>query len=165
MKDFETAIEWLLDCGLITKVFRVNKPAVSLKAYVEFSAFKLFLVDIGLLGAMSDLDADSILDGNDIFTEFNGALTEQYVLQQLISDTDYIPYYYATEKANYEMDFIVQKGKQIVPVEVKAEKNLQANLLKYLWMIAFHLVVMFTNENCQASNTASLKVQYVVSPS
>lgn len=130
-KDFELAIEWLLDCGLIKKVYRVNKPAVPLKAYMEFSAFKLFLLDVGLLGALSELDAGSILDGNDLFTEFKGALTEQYVCQQLVSDTAYTPFYYASEKATYEVDFIVQKGSQIVPLEVKAEENLQAKSLKF----------------------------------
>lgn len=130
MKDFEMAIEWLLDCGLIKKVYRVNKPSMPLKAYIDFSAFKLFLVDIGLLGALSELDAESILEGNEIFVEFKGALTEQYVLQQLVSDTAYTPYYYASEKSTYEMDFMIQKGKQVVPVEVKAEENLRSQSLK-----------------------------------
>lgn len=130
LKDFEIAIEWLLDCGLIRKVFRVNKPAVPLKAYVEFSAFKLYLLDLGLLGAMSELDAESILEGNEIFTEFKGALTEQYVLQQIVSDTEYTPYYFAPEKSTVEIDFLVQKGKNIVPLEVKAEENLRAKSLK-----------------------------------
>ena len=130
MKDFEIAIEWLLDCGLIKKVYRVRKPAMPLKAYIDFSAFKLFLLDIGLLGALSELDAESILEGNSMFTEFKGALTEQYVLQQIVPDTGYIPYYFASESATYEMDFMVQKGRDIVPVEVKAEENLQAKSLK-----------------------------------
>lgn len=130
MKDYEIAIEWLLDCGLIKKVYRVNKPAVPLKAYMDFSAFKLFLVDVGLLGAMSELDAESILEGNDIFVEFKGALTEQYVLQELVAETDYTPYYYTSESAKYEMDFMIQKGKHVVPIEVKAETNLRAQSLK-----------------------------------
>lgn len=130
LKDFEIAIEWLLDCGLIKKVFRVNKPFVPLKAYVEFSAFKLFLLDIGLLGALSELDPESILEGNKVFVEFKGALTEQYVLQQIVSDTKYVPYYYTSPKSTYEMDFMIQKGKNIVPVEVKAEENLRAKSLK-----------------------------------
>lgn len=129
-KEFEIAIEWLQDCGLITKVYKVNKPAMPLKAYMEFSTFKLFLVDVGLLGAMSDLDARTILEGNSIFTEFKGALTEQYVLQQLIADTEYIPYYYTETKSEGEIDFIIQKGMDIVPVEVKAEENLRAKSLK-----------------------------------
>lgn len=130
MKDFEVAIEWLLDCGLITKVYRVNKPAMPLKAYIDFTAFKLFLLDVGLLGALSDLDAESILEGNEIFVEFKGALTEQYVLQELVAETEYTPYYYATEKAAFEMDFMIQKGKNIVPIEVKAETNQKAKSLK-----------------------------------
>lgn len=130
MKDFEVAIEWLLDCGLITKVYRVNNPAVPLKAYIDFAAFKLFLLDVGLLGAMSELDAASILEGNDIFREFKGALTEQYVLQQIVSDTSYTPYYFGTESSSFEMDFTIQKGKNVVPIEVKAETNQQAKSLK-----------------------------------
>lgn len=130
-KDFELAIEWLQDCGLITKVNKVSKPAVPIKAYIDFSAFKVYLLDVGLLGALSELDAESILEGNSIFTEFKGALTEQYVLQQIVSDTEYKPYYYAGEKSTYEVDFIIQKGKNVIPVEVKAEENLRAQSLKF----------------------------------
>ena len=130
MKDFEVAIEWLSDCGLIKKVYKVNKPAIPLKAYMDFSAFKLFLLDVGLLGALSELDAGSILEGNEIFVEFKGALTEQYVLQELISDTAYTPYYFGTDSQNFEMDFMIQKGKDAVPIEVKAETNTQAKSMK-----------------------------------
>ena len=129
-KDFEIAIEWLLDCGLIKKVYKVNKPFMPLKAYMDFSSFKLYLLDIGLLGALSDLDAKTILEGNSIFTEFKGALTEQYVLQQLLADTSYKPYYFTESKSEGEIDFIIQKGSQIVPIEVKAEENLKAKSLK-----------------------------------
>ena len=129
-KDFEIAIEWLQDCGLITKVYRVNKPAMPLKAYIEFSVFKLYLLDVGLLSAMSDLDARTILEGNRIFTEFKGALTEQYVLQQLIADTEYVPYYFTETKSEGEIDFLIQKGMDVVPIEVKAEENLRAKSLK-----------------------------------
>lgn len=130
-KDFELAIEWLQDCGLITKVYKVSKPAVPLKAYIDFTSFKLYLLDVGLLGALSELDAESILEGNSIFIEFKGALTEQYVLQQIVSDTSYKPYYFAGEKSNYEVDFLIQKGKNVVPIEVKAEENLRAQSLKF----------------------------------
>lgn len=130
MKDYEIAIEWLLDCGLIHKVYRVDKPAVPLKAYMDFSAFKLFMLDVGLLGALSELDAASILEGNDIFVEFKGALTEQYVLQQLRAETENTPYYYTSDSAKYEMDFMIQRGKNVIPIEVKAETNLQARSLK-----------------------------------
>ena len=129
-KDFELAIEWLLDCGLIKKVYKVTKPNMPLKAYMDFSSFKLYLLDVGLLGALSDLDAKTIIDGNLIFTEFKGALTEQYVLQQLIADTSYKPYYFTENKSEGEIDFIIQKGSQIVPIEVKAEENLKAKSLK-----------------------------------
>ena len=128
--EFEIAIQWLLDCGLVYKVNRVNEPHMPLKAYKNMNAYKLFVLDVGLLGAMSELPAESILEGNDIFVEFKGALTEQYVLQQLISDTPYTPYYYGNEKATFEQDFLIQKAKSIVPIEVKAEQNIRSHSLK-----------------------------------
>lgn len=128
--DFEIAIQWLLDCGLVYKVNRVNEPHMPLKAYVNMSAYKLFVLDVGLLGALSELPAETILEGNDIFIGFKGALTEQYVLQQLISDTDYTPYYYGTDKATFEQDFLIQKERNIVPIEVKAETNIHSQSLK-----------------------------------
>ncbi len=131
-KDFELAIEWLLDCGLITKVYRVSKPSVPLKAYTDFAAFKIYLLDVGLLGAMSDLDARSILEGNELFLEFKGALAEQYVLQQIVAETDYTPYYFSPS-SHSEIDFLVQKEGMVVPVEVKAEDNLHAKSLKAYW--------------------------------
>ena len=128
-KDFELAIEWLLDCGLIGKVYRVEKPAVPLKAYVDFSAFKIYLSDVGLLGAMSDLDARTILEGNQLFTEFKGALTEQYVYQQIIAETEYTPYYFSAN-SHTEIDFLIQKEGNVAPVEVKAEENVKAKSLQ-----------------------------------
>ena len=128
-RDFELAIEWLLDCGLITKVYRVSKPAVPLKAYTDFATFKIYLLDVGLLGAMSELDAHSILEGNNLFVEFKGALTEQYVLQQLVAETAYTPYYFSAS-SHSEIDFLVQKDGGVVPLEVKAQENLHAKSLK-----------------------------------
>lgn len=128
--EYELAIQWLVDCGLVYKVNRVNEPNMPLKAYKSMNSYKLFLLDVGLLGALSELEAESILDGNDIFVEFKGALTEQYVLQQLISDTRYTPYYFGTEKATFEQDFLVQRGKDIVPIEVKAGDNIRSQSLK-----------------------------------
>ena len=128
--EYEIAIQWLVDCGLIYKVNRVNEPNMPLKAYKSMNAYKLFVLDVGLLGAMSELEAESILEGNDIFIEFKVALTEQYVLQQLISDTRYNPYYFGTEKATFEQDFLIQKGKDIVPIEVKAGENIRSQSLK-----------------------------------
>lgn len=128
--DYEIAIQWLLDCGLIYKVSRVNEPHMPLKAYKSMKAYKLFMLDVGLLGALSELPVETILEGNEIFVEFKGALTEQYVLQQLISDTPYVPYYYGTDKGSFEQDFLIQKGKDIVPIEVKAEGNIRSQSLK-----------------------------------
>ena len=130
-KDFEDAIELLKDCGLITKVQKVSKPAVPLKTYADFTAFKLYFVDVGLLGAHAGLDASSILDGNKLFVEFKGAITEQYVLQQIVSDTKNIPYYYSGEKATYELDFLIQKNGELVPIEVKAGENLRSKSLAF----------------------------------
>lgn len=128
--EYEIAIQWLIDCGLVYKVSRVNEPRMPLKAYKSMNAYKLFILDVGLLGALSELTAESIIEGNDIFVEFKGALTEQYVLQQMIADTAYTPYYYGTENANFEQDFLIQKGNSIVPIEVKAETNLRSQSLK-----------------------------------
>ena len=129
-KDFELAIQWLMDCGLIHKVQRIKKPGLPLKAYLDLDAFKIYLLDIGLLMAMVDLDARVIIDGNRIFTEFKGALTEQYVLQQLIADLGVDAYYYSTEKSSGEIDFLLQGKSSILPLEVKAEENLRAKSLK-----------------------------------
>ena len=129
-KDYEVALAWLIDCGLVKQVFNVSKPAVPLKAYEDFGAFKLFMVDVGLLGAMTDLDARTLLDGNNIFQEFKGALTEQYVTQQLVTREDLSIYYWSAQNARAEIDFLVQLSGEIIPIEVKAEENLQAKSLR-----------------------------------
>lgn len=129
-REYELAMMWLTDCGLMHKVGRVTKPGMPLMAYQDFNAFKLFMLDVGLLSAMSGLDLKSLLNGNKIFEEFNGALTEQYVLQQLIASKKITPYYWSAEKGTAEIDFIFQIGMDIVPLEVKAAENLQAKSLK-----------------------------------
>lgn len=129
-KDFELAIQWLLDCGLIHKVHRVKKPSLPLKAYMDLNAFKIYMLDVGLLLAMADLDASVIIDGNRIFTEFKGALTEQYVLQQMIAELGVEPYYYTTANSTGEIDFMLQAPGSVIPVEVKAEENLRAKSLR-----------------------------------
>ena len=129
-KDYELALSWLIDCGQAHKVCRVTKPAIPLKAYEDRSAFKLFLVDIGLLTAMGDIDAKTLLEGNSIFSEFKGALTEQFVFQQLNSTDEYVIYYWAAERSTSEIDFLLQFNGRVIPVEVKAEENLQAKSLK-----------------------------------
>lgn len=129
LKDFESAIEWLLDCGLIYKVYRVEKPGMPLKAYIDFSAYKIFMVDVGLLAAMSGLSADTLLNGNSLFTEFKGALAEQFVFQELkVSDAGEA--YYFSASSHNEIDFMIQKGEQVVPIEVKAEENVKSKSLK-----------------------------------
>lgn len=129
-KDFELAIQWLLDCGLIHKVHRIEKPALPLKAYMNLDIFKIYLLDVGLLMAMTGLNAQVIIDGNRIFTEFKGALTEQYILQQLIAGENVEPYYYSAENSKGEIDFILQGNTSVIPLEVKAEENLRAKSLK-----------------------------------
>ena len=129
-KDFELAIQWLLDCGLIHKVHRIEKPALPLKAYMNLDIFKIYLLDVGLLMAMTGLNAQVIIDGNRIFTEFKGALTEQYILQQLIAGENVEPYYYSAENSKGEIDFLIQGKTSIIPLEVKAEENLKAKSLK-----------------------------------
>ena len=128
--EFEVAIQWLCDSGLVYKVNRVNEPKVPLASYKDFSAYKLFILDTGLLCAMSGLDAKSIIDGNTLFVEFKGALAEQFVLQELICSTKYTPYYYGNESATFEQDFLIQKEMDIVPIEVKAETNIRSQSLK-----------------------------------
>lgn len=129
-KDFEVAMQWLADCGLIHRVHRVSKPGMPLKAYHDLTAFKLYLLDVGLLAAMGDIDVRTLLGGNDIFTEFKGALTEQYVLQQLIAEVGVTPYYWSSEHGTGEIDFLFQLDGTIVPLEVKAEENLRARSLR-----------------------------------
>ena len=129
-KDYETAIMWLGDCGLVHKVGRVNATGIPLRAYEDLKAFKLFVVDVGLLGCMAGLRERTLLDGSALFAEFKGALTEQYVCQQLKTIEDLDVYYYTNDRGSSEVDFIVDTGGQIVPVEVKAEVNLRAKSLK-----------------------------------
>ena len=129
-KDYETAIMWLSDCGLVHKVTRVNAAGIPLRAYEDLKAFKLFVVDVGLLGYMTGLRQRTLLEGNDLFVEFKGALTEQYVCQQLKTMEDLDVYYYTNDRGSCEVDFIIDTGEQVVPVEVKAEVNLRAKSLK-----------------------------------
>ncbi|MCD7772196.1 MAG: ATP-binding protein [Oscillospiraceae bacterium] len=129
-KDYETAIMWLSDCGLVHKVSRVNSAGIPLKAYEDLKAFKLYLVDVGLLGCMAGIHQSVILDGNDLFVEFKGALTEQYVCQQLKTIDDLGIYYYTNDRGSCEIDFVVDTGSRIIPIEVKAEVNLKAKSLK-----------------------------------
>ncbi len=128
-KDFELAIQWLMDCGLILKSTRITKPGMPLIAYMEMSAFKIYMLDVGLLAAKGNLEPRILLEGNKVFEEFKGALTEQFVAQQLVSNRKEL-YYFAKENSSGELDFVVQQSQYIIPIEVKAEENLQAKSLR-----------------------------------
>lgn len=127
-KDFELAIQWLLDAGIIYKVNRIKEPKIPLKFYEDFDAFKLFLLDCGLLSCMSDAPIDQMLVGDNVFTEFKGMFTEQYVMQQLKA-IGFIPYYWSNSKTPSEIDFIIQLDNRVIPIEVKAEENVRARSL------------------------------------
>ena len=127
-KDFEAAINWLADAGLILKVNRIEKPTLPLNAYADFDAFKLFLLDIGLLNAIGNMDQKILLEKNNILTEFKGALTEQFVCQQLKIKKEI--YYWSIANTTAEIDFVLQDKNEIIPIEVKAEENLKSKSLK-----------------------------------
>ena len=128
-REYEVALQWLLDAGLIYKVYNVKAPRIPLKCYEDRAAFKIFLLDVGLLGAMSRLKSSTIISGNDIFTEFKGAFTEQYVLQQLV--LKYAPCYFAKAKSTQEIDFLIEDEEDhVIPLEVKAETNVKAKSLR-----------------------------------
>ena len=129
-REYEIALSWLIDCGLVYQVNRVNNSKVPLSAYQDFNAFKLYLLDVGLLCAMAGVDIKTLLEGNDVFKEFKGRLTEQYVLCQLKECTQLDVFYWSSETGIAELDFITQIGKDNVPIEVKSGESLQAKSLK-----------------------------------
>jgi predicted AAA+ superfamily ATPase len=129
-KEYELALLWLIDCGLVHKVHRVTAPRLPLKAYEDLKAFKLFLLDVGLLSCLVRLNQGALLDGNELFREFKGALTEQYVLQQLKTIKKLDTYYWTNDRGGAEIDFVVANGSDVIPIEVKAETNLKAKSLK-----------------------------------
>lgn len=128
--DFEIAIQWLVDSGLVHKVHRISKPVVPLKFYEDMASFKLFLLDCGLLGALSETPPEQILIGDNVFEEYKGAFTENYVLQQLKSLPRTFVYYYSNDNSTLEIDFVVQHEAHVIPIEVKAEENLRAKSLR-----------------------------------
>ena len=129
-REYEIALSWLIDCGLVYQVNRVNNSKIPLSAYQDFNAFKLYLLDVGLLAAMSGIDSKTLLEGNEIFEEFKGSLTEQYVLCQLKQCTSLDIFYWSSDTGISEIDFITQIEKNNIPIEVKANENLQAKSLK-----------------------------------
>lgn len=128
-KEYELALLWLKDAGLVYQVNRIKKPDLPLIAYQDLDAFKLFIVDVGLLSALTNLDVKTILEKTQIFEEFKGAIAEQYVYQQLKSVDDIPIFYWSNDSSRSEIDFVIQHGEYVVPVEVKAEKNLKAKSL------------------------------------
>ena len=151
-KDFELALQWLQDCGLICKVPCVKKPGLPLAAYAELSVFKVFFLDVGLLGAMSGLPLQAVLEGNRVFTEFKGALTEQYVFQQLHGSHFGEIFYFAEGNSRCEVDFLLSDGERILPLEVKAEENLRAKSLRSYYD-------KFAPEHCFRTSMSDLREQ------
>jgi len=127
-RDYEEALEWLDEAGMVHQVFRADPPRLPLKSYEDFAAFKLYQHDVGLLGAMSALPPSAILEGNELFTNFKGALTEQFVLQELVA-LGLEPSYWSAERGDAEVDFVLQGERGIYPLEVKAACNLKAKSL------------------------------------
>jgi predicted AAA+ superfamily ATPase len=128
-RELDDALRFLIDAGLVVKVGRVSTPGLPLSAYEDESAFKLFCVDLGLLGALAGLDSRTVLEGSEQFTHFKGALAEQYVCQQLVSEGHVVPHYWSSSTTPAEVDFVVEIHGEVVPVEVKADENLRAKSL------------------------------------
>lgn len=128
--EYENAINWLISSGLLYKVNRVNDCKIPLKGYVDYSAFKLYFLDVGLLSAKNNLDAKTLIEGNKIFTEYKGSLTEQYVLQEIKANYNIDLFYWTSSSYQAEVDFLIQYKNFVIPIEVKSELNLQAKSLK-----------------------------------
>lgn len=129
-RDYELSLQWLRDCGLIHLVNRISAPKIPLAAYRETDAFKVYSLDVGLLAAMGDIDEKTLLEGNGMFVEFKGALTEQFVAQQLIAVNGLEPGYYSADNSRGEIDFVIQKNGDVIPIEAKAAENLRAKSLR-----------------------------------
>ncbi len=172
-KDYEMAMLWLTDCGLVHKVQRVTTPSLPLKAYEDLKAFKLFILDVGLLSCMVRLNQTVLLDGSDLFKEFKGALTEQYVLQQLKTLEGIETYYWTNDRGSAEIDFLVDNGSDVFPIEVKAETNLKAKSLKTYYekfspeisirtsMMDYKKEEWLINLPLWAINTLQMKLSYI----
>ncbi|MBK7467392.1 MAG: ATP-binding protein [Saprospiraceae bacterium] len=150
-KDFEIAIEWLKDAGLIQKVFRIKKSALPIESYADLADFKIYLNDIGLMCAMGNLHQTILLKDHHLFTEFKGIITEQFVLQQLIA-ANYKPFYWSPETGISEVDFVIQRGNQIIPIEVKSNENLKSRSLSSFFE-------RYKPETCIRTSLAAYKKQ------
>jgi predicted AAA+ superfamily ATPase len=129
-REYEDALQWLVDSRLISKIYRSEKPGLPISAYDDFSAFKLYLVDVGLLRRHAHLAPSALAEGSRLFTEFKGALTENYILQAVRKQFEVTPRYWAMDKPRYEVDFLIQRENDILPVEVKSGSNVRSTSLK-----------------------------------
>ena len=154
--EYENAINWLVDSGIMYKINRVNNCKIPLNGYIDYSAFKLYFLDVGLLAAKNDLNIQTILEGNKIFTEYKGALTEQYVLSELKSNYNIPITYWSNDAGQAKVDFLIQCKNEIMPIEVKAEENLQAKSLK-VFVEKYH-----TKTNIRTSMTNYRKEDWLV---
>lgn len=128
--EFEVAIQWLMDCGIVYKVNRVKEPGMPLKFYEDLDAFKMFLLDCGLMGCMAKVPASEVIVSDNALKEYKGAFTEAFVMQQFASQKDVSVYYWSSERSDGELDFLIQDYDRIVPIEVKAEVNVKAKSLR-----------------------------------
>ena len=128
-REYEDALQWLVDARLVHKIYRCNNPAIPLSAYDDISAFKIYLSDVGLLRSLSDLSPSAIAHGNQLFTEFKGSLTENFILQSLIPQYQVMPRYWSRSNPSYEVDFLIQKENDIFPIEVKSDTNIRSKSL------------------------------------
>jgi len=129
-REYEDALQWLCDASLTYKIYRSSAPGLPISAYDDLSAFKLYLVDVGLLRRLSLLAPSAFSEGNRLFAEFKGALSENYVLQALRNQFEAMPRYWAVDNPGYEVDFLIQRENDILPVEVKSESNVESRSLK-----------------------------------
>ncbi|MDR1018583.1 MAG: ATP-binding protein [Lachnospiraceae bacterium] len=129
-REYEDALQWLVDARLVHKIYKSNAPRLPLSAYDDLSAFKIYLVDMGLLRSLSKLASSAFAEGNRLFTEFKGALTENYVLQSLVNSYGVEPRYWSQNNPPNEIDFMIQRKNDVFPVEVKAEANIRSKSLK-----------------------------------
>lgn len=129
-REYEDALQWLIDAGLVHKIYRSTAPGLPISAYDDLSSFKIYLADIGLLRRMAQLAPTTFGEGNRLFTEFKGALTENFVLQSLLTQFEIIPRYWSRSNPSYEVDFLIQHENDLFPVEVKSETNIEGKSLK-----------------------------------
>lgn len=141
VRDLKGAMDWLFRAGLIYRVERINEPSLPIGAYRD-GAFKLYFLDVGLLGAKCELEISTILEQNAIFKEFKGALTEQFVQQELRAESHVTPHYWQSDTFRAEVDFVIQTAMNVIPIEVKAEHNTKAkSLINYCRKYAPNLAV------------------------